>query len=145
MKVKDAKKSRRDICIIFKFYPLLFKTNNSSCCRRSTPEARSFAFDNENKLKTIFLAITQLLITGGAGFIGSNTCLVMLQAGLRLIVLGDFSNSSSIALKRVDELAGGESTAQLNLFKETSATEASSSEPWLKPRHLLMLSYILRG
>ena len=50
--------------------------------------------------------MAQLLITGGAGFIGSHTCRVLLQAGHRLVVLDDFSNSSPIALKRVGELAG---------------------------------------
>jgi len=50
--------------------------------------------------------MAQLLITGGAGFIGSHTCLVLLEAGHRLVVLDDFSNSSPEALRRVLELAG---------------------------------------
>jgi UDP-glucose 4-epimerase len=47
-----------------------------------------------------------LLITGGAGFIGSHTCLVLLEAGHRLVVLDNFANSSPEALRRVAELAG---------------------------------------
>jgi UDP-glucose 4-epimerase len=50
--------------------------------------------------------MAQLLITGGAGFIGSHTCLVLLEAGHRLVVLDDFSNSSPESLRRVLELAG---------------------------------------
>ena len=50
--------------------------------------------------------MAQLLITGGAGFIGSHTCLVLLQEGHDLIVLDDHSNSSPVALKRVLALAG---------------------------------------
>ncbi|NKB74832.1 MAG: UDP-glucose 4-epimerase GalE [Synechococcus sp. s2_metabat2_7] len=50
--------------------------------------------------------MAQLLITGGAGFIGSHTCLVLLEAGHQLLVLDDFSNSSAVALERVAELAG---------------------------------------
>ena len=50
--------------------------------------------------------MAQLLITGGAGFIGSHTCLVLLEAGHQLVVLDDFSNSSAISLERVAELAG---------------------------------------
>ena len=50
--------------------------------------------------------MAQLLVTGGAGFIGSHTCVVLLEAGHDLIVLDDFSNSSPVALTRVAELAG---------------------------------------
>ncbi|WP_042502944.1 UDP-glucose 4-epimerase GalE [Parasynechococcus marenigrum] len=50
--------------------------------------------------------MAQLLITGGAGFIGSHTGLVLLEAGHELLVFDDFSNSSPIALERVRELAG---------------------------------------
>ena len=49
--------------------------------------------------------MARLLITGGAGFIGSHTCLVLLKAGHDLIVLDDYSNSSPIALERVCALA----------------------------------------
>ncbi len=52
--------------------------------------------------------MARLLITGGAGFIGSHTCLVLLEAGHDLLVLDDFSNSSPLALERVEELAGRE-------------------------------------
>ena len=41
--------------------------------------------------------MAQLLITGGAGFIGSHTALVLLEAGHELLVFDDFSNSSPIA------------------------------------------------
>ncbi len=50
--------------------------------------------------------MANLLITGGAGFIGSHTCLVLLQAGHRLVVLDNFANSGPEALRRVAELAG---------------------------------------
>ena len=49
--------------------------------------------------------MAQLLITGGAGFIGSHTCLVLLQEGHSLIVLDNYSNSSPVALERVAALA----------------------------------------
>ena len=50
--------------------------------------------------------MAQLLITGGAGFIGSHTCLVLLEAGHSLVVLDSFANSSPESLRRVAELAG---------------------------------------
>lgn len=49
--------------------------------------------------------MTRLLITGGAGFIGSHTCLVLLNAGHHLLVLDNFANSSPESLRRVQELA----------------------------------------
>ena len=55
--------------------------------------------------------MTQILITGGAGFIGSHTCLVLLQEGHNLIVLDNLSNSSPVALERVATLAGLSSSA----------------------------------
>lgn len=50
--------------------------------------------------------MAQLLITGGAGFIGSHTCLVLLEAGHQLVVLDNFANSSPESLRRVEALAG---------------------------------------
>ncbi len=50
--------------------------------------------------------MAHLLITGGAGFIGSHTCLVLLEARHQLTVVDNFSNSSPQALDRVAELAG---------------------------------------
>ena len=46
-----------------------------------------------------------VLITGGAGFIGSHTCLVLLEQGHELVVLDNFDNSSPEALRRVQKLA----------------------------------------
>jgi UDP-glucose 4-epimerase len=61
--------------------------------------------------------LTQLLITGGAGFIGSHTCLVLLEAGHNLVVLDNFSNSSPEALRRVQELAGPEAAGRLTMVE----------------------------
>ena len=47
----------------------------------------------------------RLLITGGAGFIGSHTCVVLLEQGYELVVLDSFDNSSPVALERVKELS----------------------------------------
>jgi UDP-glucose 4-epimerase len=61
--------------------------------------------------------MSQLLITGGAGFIGSHTCLVLLEAGHELVVLDDFSNSSPEAIRRVLELAGPQAALRLQLIE----------------------------
>ena len=47
----------------------------------------------------------RLLVTGGAGFIGSHTCLVLLEAGYDLLILDNFCNSSPEALTRVSAIA----------------------------------------
>lgn len=59
----------------------------------------------------------RVLITGGAGFIGSHLCLVLLQAGYRVVVLDNFSNSSATSLERVLELVGGDARDRLRLLE----------------------------
>ena len=48
----------------------------------------------------------KLLLTGGAGYIGSHVLLCCLQAGHDVCVLDNFSNSSPKAIERVEELCG---------------------------------------
>ena len=47
-----------------------------------------------------------ILVTGGAGFIGSHTCVELLNAGYEVVVLDNLCNSSEKALERVKELTG---------------------------------------
>ena len=47
-----------------------------------------------------------ILITGGAGYIGSHTCLQLLAAGHQIIVVDNLSNSSQESLSRVAKIAG---------------------------------------
>ena len=47
-----------------------------------------------------------ILVTGGAGYIGTHTCIKLLEAGYKVIVLDNFSNSSPEALRRVEEISG---------------------------------------
>ena len=44
-----------------------------------------------------------ILVTGGAGYIGSHTCIELLQAGFKPLVLDNLSNSSQEALHRVEK------------------------------------------
>lgn len=46
-----------------------------------------------------------ILATGGAGYIGSHTCLVLLEAGHQVTVLDNLSNSAAAALRRGDVAA----------------------------------------
>ncbi len=47
-----------------------------------------------------------VLVTGGAGFIGSHTCVELLNAGYEIVVVDNLSNSSPVALERVEKLTG---------------------------------------
>ena len=47
-----------------------------------------------------------IIVTGGAGYIGSHTCLELLSAGHRVSVIDNLSNSSEEALRRVERLTG---------------------------------------
>ncbi|UJJ32058.1 UDP-glucose 4-epimerase GalE [Halopseudomonas maritima] len=48
----------------------------------------------------------RILVTGGAGYIGTHTCIQLLDAGYQLLVLDNFSNSSPEALRRVKAITG---------------------------------------
>jgi UDP-glucose 4-epimerase len=48
----------------------------------------------------------RILVTGGAGYIGSHTCVELLQAGYEVVVVDNLSNSKEEALRRVEEIAG---------------------------------------
>jgi UDP-glucose 4-epimerase len=47
-----------------------------------------------------------ILITGGAGYIGSHTCVELLNAGYEIVVLDNFINSRPEAIKRITEITG---------------------------------------
>lgn len=47
-----------------------------------------------------------ILVTGGAGYIGSHTCVELLASGYKVVVVDNLSNSSRISLDRVEEITG---------------------------------------
>jgi UDP-glucose 4-epimerase len=47
-----------------------------------------------------------ILLTGGAGYIGSHTCVELLCSGEDVVVLDNFSNASPEALRRVEKITG---------------------------------------
>lgn len=49
-----------------------------------------------------------ILVTGGAGFIGSHTCIELLGQNYNVVIVDDLSNSSKIAVERIRELSGAD-------------------------------------
>ncbi|MCM0646866.1 UDP-glucose 4-epimerase GalE [Clostridium swellfunianum] len=56
----------------------------------------------------------EVLVTGGAGYIGSHACVELLQAGYQVVVVDNLCNSSEEAIKRVEEITG----KKLKFYKE---------------------------
>ncbi|MCB1960050.1 MAG: UDP-glucose 4-epimerase GalE, partial [Rhodocyclaceae bacterium] len=50
--------------------------------------------------------MANVLVTGGAGYIGSHTCVELLAAGHEVVVVDNFCNSKPLALTRVGQIAG---------------------------------------
>ena len=50
--------------------------------------------------------MTRVLLTGGAGYIGSHTAVELLESGYDVVVYDNLVNSSKIALDRVEEITG---------------------------------------
>jgi UDP-glucose 4-epimerase len=47
-----------------------------------------------------------ILVTGGAGYIGSHTCIALIEAGYDIVIFDNFCNASEESTKRVEKLTG---------------------------------------
>jgi UDP-glucose 4-epimerase len=66
----------------------------------------------------------EILVTGGAGYIGSHTCVEMLKAGLEPVVVDNLSNSKQAALERVQRIAGRPLTFYRDDIRDKAALDA---------------------
>ena len=48
----------------------------------------------------------KILVIGGAGYIGSHTCVELLNAGFDVVILDDLSNSKVESLNRLNKITG---------------------------------------
>ncbi|HSN80551.1 MAG TPA: SDR family NAD(P)-dependent oxidoreductase, partial [Rhodoferax sp.] len=66
-----------------------------------------------------------ILITGGAGYIGSHTCVQLLDAGYSVTVFDNYCNSNPAALDRVERIAGKGITRITGDVRDRDALEAA--------------------
>ncbi len=62
-------------------------------------------FAATRKLRNVPMRPT-VLVTGGAGYLGSITCVRLIESGFRLLLLDDFSNSHPAVIERIARLTG---------------------------------------
>lgn len=68
-----------------------------------------------------------ILVTGGAGYIGSHTCVELLAAGEEVVVFDNFSNSHPEALRRVERITGRTLAVVEGDIRDQAALEATLS------------------
>jgi UDP-glucose 4-epimerase len=64
-----------------------------------------------------------ILVTGGAGYIGSHTCVLLLEAGHDVVVVDNLSNSKSDSLSRIEKLTGRDIRFHLSDLRDPEAME----------------------
>lgn len=70
----------------------------------------------------------KILVTGGAGYIGSHTCIELLAANHEVVVVDNLSNSSEESLRRVEKIAG-KKVAFINAdIRDEAALDAAFSQ-----------------
>lgn len=65
----------------------------------------------------------QILVTGGAGYIGSHTCVELINSGYEVIVVDNLYNSSEEAIKRVELITGSRVKFYKNDLTDRAAVE----------------------
>ena len=71
----------------------------------------------------------RILVTGGAGYIGSHTVLELLNTGYEVIVVDNLSNSSEKSLERVRELTGKNFPFhQVDIFDQESLNQVFAAD-----------------
>ena len=79
-----------------------------------------------------------ILVTGGAGYIGSHTVIELQNAGYEVVVMDNLSNSSEVALKRVEEITGKPLT-----FYKADILDREATEEIFTKVYLLIFSLLI--
>ena len=67
--------------------------------------------------RTLSADETCVLVTGGAGFIGSHTVVELLERGYQVVIVDDLSNSSPVAVDRIKTIVGPEAAQNLTFYE----------------------------
>ena len=79
------------------------------------------------------LSTEHVLVTGGAGYIGSHTTLQLLQAGAKVTIIDNYCNSSPKVLPRLRELAGEDLAGNLSFIEADIGDHAGLEEKVFAP------------
>jgi UDP-glucose 4-epimerase len=64
-----------------------------------------------------------ILVTGGAGYIGSHTCVALHEAGYKFVIFDNFSNSSKQSIKRVEKIIKSDIIAEEGDIRDKEALQ----------------------
>ena len=70
----------------------------------------------------------KILVTGGAGFIGSHTCVEFLEAGKEVVVLDNLSNAKEESIRRIEQITGKSVTFYKADMRDETAVRRIFSE-----------------
>ena len=78
---------------------------------------------------------TCVLVTGGAGFIGSHTVVELLTDGYQVVIVDDLSNASPLAIDRIKQIVGDAAAANLT-FYEANVLDREALERIFSAHHI---------
>ncbi len=78
---------------------------------------------------------TCVLVTGGAGFIGSHTVVELLTGGYQVVIVDDLSNASPLAIDRIKQIVGDAAAANLT-FYEANVLDREALERIFSAHHI---------
>ncbi|WP_441003601.1 UDP-glucose 4-epimerase GalE [Pseudocolwellia agarivorans] len=70
----------------------------------------------------------KILVTGGAGYIGSHTCIELLAVGHEVVIVDNLSNSSEESMSRVEKISGKKMTFINADIRDEAALDAAFSQ-----------------
>ena len=88
-----------------------------------------------------------VLVTGGAGYIGSHTCAELLENGYGVVVVDNYSNSSAESVKRVEKITGKKVSLDAADVRDKAALDKIFTEKridWVLKQNKLTFQEIVR-